>query len=464
MAESQETSGSRPGTPPHHPTFGVSLPQEYIQDTIAILYPNGKLRSIEQLPTGKSFNNRIYFVSVDASSHPVPGPRADVQNLVLKVNGRFFGAHKIQNEVACLGILERYCPELPVPRVVAWSEDGSIIQTKMASEGGPPVHAQPDLSSARGRHPGWILMTRLPGEPFSSVIDTVRDGEAVQASVGQQLAEIVASWRTKVPPARHCGNILIVPRDGKKDAKTEAGESTELDDVPELTGSVPRKLAIRGLLGDGIPPSQTPISSVLDLHRVRFRAKLRELETVDTYAPNRGALVPLVSHFIAETLPHLFAGGGAGVGMGGGSVPAPAEFVFTHYDLSPRNTLVSFFPDPTASTTSHASPKITGIIDFEFAGFFPPSHEFVNDYVDNGGDWPEQVYSSYLARLAELGVPTPRRGIDERLWKLEHRLGILLDSIAPWWLPGGMDGDAVEAKLLECRGVAEGCVRELGAA
>ena len=151
---------------------------------------------------------------------------------------------------------------------------------------------------------------------------------------------------------------------------------------------------------------------------------------------------------------------------GGGSVPAP-EFLFTHYDLSPRNTLVSF-PDSTTSTTctctSHVSPKITGIIDFEFAGFFPPSHEFVNDYVDNGGDWPEQVYSSYLARLEELGVPTPRRGIDERLWKLEHQLGILLDNIAPWWLPGGMDGDAVEAKLLECRGVAEGCVRELGAA
>jgi len=187
-------------------------------------------------------------------------------------------------------------------------------------------------------------------------------------------------------------------------------------------------------------------TSVFDLHRIRLETNLRELETNNTFTPNRD-LAPEVSHFITNTLPKLF--------------PAPAQadsFFFTHFDLSLRNTLVTITTDPDGNP---GTPKLTGLIDFEFSGFFPPSHEFVNDCVDNGGDWSEAAYAAYLKRLAELEVATPLDGIDEKEWIVEHKLGMLMDNIAPWWLPGGFTEVEVEEKLKECSGVVKGLLGEL---
>ena len=142
---------------------------------------------------------------------------------------------------------------------------------------------------------------------------------------------------------------------------------------------------------------------------------------------------PRLADFVSNTLPTLELANG----------PA-AKFVFTHFDLSPRNVLVSGTP-----------PRVTGLVDFEFSGFFPEVDEFVNDYVDNGGDWPSAAYEAYLGRLAELGVNTPAHGIDEAVWKQAHWFGQMIEHIAPWWLPGDKGEEGLRGALQESASVVE---------
>ncbi|KAK0624060.1 hypothetical protein B0T14DRAFT_517481 [Immersiella caudata] len=420
-----ESGGLRPGTPPHHPIFGIKLPISHIEAIFAAIYPHRKLLSVSQLPSGNSFNNRIYFLSVARST-------TSPLELVLKVNGRFFGSDKIQNEVSSLRILEQYCPDLPVPRIIAWSEIGHTITMPSSDEDYGTCQQVPIPIEEVG-YPGWILMTRVPGEPISSL---TLDAPAM-TSLGTQLADMVASWRRKIPHTSNCGNLLF--------SSSSLADPVDIDLAHEdarPSGPIDAFI-VRGLLGDGIPPGN-PISSTLDLYRIRLQHKVHELSQNDIYAPNRD-LAPEISDLITKnTLPKLFPAG-----------PDSDSFIFTHFDLSPRNTLVS----------SHGNhpPKITGLIDFEFSGFFPPSDEFVNDYVDNGGDWPEEIYAAYLSRLEELEMPTPRKGMPERVWMVQHRLGVLMDNIAPWWLPGGFDEEEVEGKLRECREVVRITLKELGA-
>lgn len=113
--------------------------------------------TIEQLPSGKSFNNRIYYVDIhtklrsgeeslvcsDASDTGDDEPLERITSrrtpattsYALKVIGRGFDARKIQNEIACLLLLEKYCPSMTVPRVLSWSEDGERVQTRSDPQG-----------------------------------------------------------------------------------------------------------------------------------------------------------------------------------------------------------------------------------------------------------------------------------------------------------------------------------------
>jgi len=124
----------RPPTPPHHPTHSDHFSHSKITSIISSTLPHCDLLSIEQLPSGKSFNSRIYFLAIETETRDTSGEDngEDAFNrqtkLVLKVSGQFFGPDKVQNEVSCLWLLERYCPDVPAPRVIAWSEDGSQVR------------------------------------------------------------------------------------------------------------------------------------------------------------------------------------------------------------------------------------------------------------------------------------------------------------------------------------------------
>jgi Ser/Thr protein kinase RdoA (MazF antagonist) len=400
-------------TPPHHPIFGVYLEHDRIRQIIGSVFPSHEVLSIHQLPSGQSYNNRIYFVDTRQAQKDAVGLR-----LVLKVNGRFFGANKTQNEVGCLSLLETDCPSVPSPRVYAWSDDG---QTISVPTGGHSIERH-NLESTT---PGWILMSRVPGQNLSQLSGTLDD--ASLRSVGSQVAEMVAVWRRSIPLQRYCGNLRF----------SSAVNQDNAADIPEKLSSP--SLAIRGILADAIDTS-APIDSLLNYYKLGLENKLHDLESKDLFAPNR-KLGPMVRAFINGVLPSL-----ALVQSNDGSNP----FIFTHYDLSPRNVLVSGSP-----------PAVSGLVDFEFSGFFPALDEFVNDYVDNGGDWPAAAYEAYLERLGELGVPTPAKGVDKNIWRQAVCLGKLVNNLAPWWLPGPHEGDELLAQLLKAEEVVRDMISKL---
>ncbi|UNI24849.1 hypothetical protein JDV02_010567 [Purpureocillium takamizusanense] len=410
----QNLDHGRPPTPEHHPTAGVRVHRQEIEAIVACAFPASELLSVVQLGSGESYNNRIYFLEL---RHPRPpsSEESASQRVVLKVNGRFFGANKVQNEVACFQLLERYCPEVPTPRALAWSEDGTVATMDTPFKKGSCALGLP-AGVDELQHGGWILMSRVPGGPVAT--DDL--DQATLAQLGGQLGDMVASLRQNVPAQKHCGNICLPPGDPGADT------------VPRLDGS---SLTIRDILQEGIKTGE-PVKSANAYYRLRLEEKLHELETTDTYAPNRAIVQPLRT-FISETLPHL--------GLAGGGIPA-GEFVMTHYDLSPRNVLVSGQP-----------PRVTGLVDFEFAGFFCPVEEFLNDCIGNAGDWPQVFYDAYLERLREKGVSTPAHGFDPDVWERYHWLETLAGQIAPWELPGDYADDELREKLRE----AEVGVREM---
>ena len=188
--------------------------------------------NIEHLPSGKSFNNRIYFINLN---EPVLNTRPEWKDkevevaksstqiqssfLVLKIAGHPFGRNKVQNEVACLLLLERYCPSIPCPKLIAWSDDGKKVRTPQfprgfrdteakkvpvlaiqAEDGVPIENVRKDTEGQ-----GWMLLTREPGKPVSSEDLSGKAGDELM----RQIAVHVASWRKDMPAAKAVGNLRM---------------------------------------------------------------------------------------------------------------------------------------------------------------------------------------------------------------------------------------------------------------
>jgi hypothetical protein len=310
---------------------------------------------------------------------------------------------------------------VPVPRLVAWSDDGELV-TIAHDEAQTRTVRKPDRV---GNHGGWILMTRLPGCPINSM-----EGyeSAAKANTGRNLADFVATWRREIPLQRLCGNLRFHDPISERPADLV---------LKSPASSIGHELDISGLLNvDGDVPFRIP--STPEYFRIRLEAEMHKLKTSSTYERNR-TLLPLLDTFLLETLPKI-------------DFMAPQDandFVFTHYDLSPRNVLI---------VHDEAGPsRITGIVDFEFAGFFPPLEEFVNDEVHNSGDWDSEVYAEYLNRLEEHGIATPGKSINAEAWRRSRFMEKLISLVAPWWLPGEYQGEGLIEKLKE----VETAVREM---
>jgi hypothetical protein len=343
------------------------------------------------------------------------------EEFVLKINGRDFKGDKIENEVSCLRLIEVFCTGIPVPRAIAWSQDGS----KMTAARGNGSATQPLEEHAFDRNTGgWILMTRVPGEP----IDLSEHNKERLADLAVQLADHVTDWRQNIPRQVHGGSL----RFQENEYKNSRPDITLID-----SRDVGASLVVRGILGEGIR-CLDPIATVGDYYKVLMENKLQTLKTNETFESNRSLIAP-VRKFMQEILPTMNR-----VNTG---VDA---FIFTHYDLSPRNVLISGSP-----------PKITGIVDFEFAGFFPPLDEFFNDYIENSNDWPKDVYEAYLKRLEENGVATPLKSVDKDHWKQVYLLQQLVQNIAPWYLPSKYRGEGLEEELDKSRVLVEEVLERL---
>ena len=414
------------------PLTASTRPSPAIEDLLSTGFPHLSLVSVTPLPEGRSYNNRIYYLEVlrqenqsAPSTQSPPPPSGQTENLVLKVNGRFFGADKIENEVSILRLLMSRCPEIPVPRIVAWSRDGESMSILHTTTSLARVMQRP--SGSDWNH-GWILMTRVPGEPIS-ILDL---DEPYIKYLMVQLADHVAAWRRAMPLQTKCGNIRF--RNGEfADCKAEIClNESGISDADELV--------VRGMLGEGLK-RHNAITSYSEYHCAKIENKLKDLEASNTYAPSR-SLARRLRSFLDDNSSLLHR-----------SNPSLTDiFFFTHYDLSPRNILVSVQPNGTY--------LITGIVDFEFSGFFPPMDEFLNDSISNEGDWPPAAYQAYLDRLEQKGVATPVT-FSTAEWDNACQLEKLVQNIAPWWLPGEYSGKELDGELAKSRLIAEEMLESL---
>ena len=480
---------NRPPTPPHHPTYGVRLTDKQITSLVENAHPDLEVTKIEQLPSGKSFNNRIYFISATtrSSDHATATPDQNIQ-LILKLSGRFFGPEKVQNEVAALTLLEERCPSIPVPRVWSWS-DGEmrhgwrlVYAREIDHELGidrrkivfKEVPTLTEYSTAENKHIGWLLTERLPGRPMSA--DDLRGPQT--ESLLHELVHYVATWRMISSPV--AGNLRLYPKQDVDDtADTDRSDRSHPRSVKHISTILasPGDLAmiIDGLLLRNYFPGShdPPITSRLSYYCTIILDQLEKVKREDVFAHTRAAIVRLIEEDPNSLLQYtlcrlsLFADSKpvttlpqsstpsseqeeehvAAPEQDPGPDPVGAPFIFTHYDLSPRNILVS--------TSSSNSLNITGLVDFEFAGFFPPEEEFTNTEVNNGsdpsdGDWVDNSWGRFLNCLESAGVKDVKNRTlkSHEEWEQAKLLVRINEDVAPWWLrEGGIKGEELEAAL-----------------
>lgn len=401
-------------TPPHQPTYGVHLDEETIFAILKYSVPElSAPPAISGLPHTKGFNNRIYIIE------PKDG---NSQSYVLKVNGRFFGAAKVENEVSCLLLLNHYCPDLPAPKVISWSTGGSSIARRDST--GKIINAEGKVSSDV---PGWILMTHMPG----SAVDVATLSSESKAELSKQIADSITLWRNNVPASFTSVNLHFGPY-SLETAETSlyrpgsaTGEQMHIYGVAESNNDCP------------------PLTSLLDYYRTEIDFAVQTLSNDPAFVSNREALLPRLRRFIDETLPCLpiFQNRGD-----------RGYFEFVHSDLFPRNIMMAGSP-----------PRLTAIVDFEFSGFHPPMQEFVQEWLPeaDGSDWPPDMHQMILEELGKRGQQTPR-SLSSDEWEQTKKFALLRNYIAPWWIgTGSVEGDEMVRQLSNARKVVEEAIEEL---
>ena len=403
-------------TPPGHPLHGLELSDETISKIVAqaLRVPLAYI-SVSRLPHGQSFNNRIYFIDVE-------GVSGHHHSYVLKVNGKYFDAQKIENEVACLLALDHFCPELPVPKVVAWSLNGSDIAKRnlLSQEGNMPdvgLEYGNITSNEADALPGWILMTKLPGK----VLDLLNLGNDETSHMVKQIASILLSWRRNISKSMSAGDLRLHAPSPETADRTYYYPSFHFG----------HSIYNYGVVGSA-NSSTTPMSSVQEFWESEIRSQMKRLGDMEIFAPNRETVLPLMERFLEDVLPKL-----AVCNQGRNSVHegtgAGGSFTFTHTDFAPRNILVS---DSSPS-------QVTGVVDFEFAGFLPQFEEFVAMYLgckveedieEEGGDWPPKFYRRMLEEMELQGEKTVLSLRGTREWSELKCLESIRMQVAPWWL------------------------------
>lgn len=266
-------------------------------------------------------------------------------------------------------------------------------------------------------------MTRLPGEP----IDPAALTETDMSRLSTQLARLVANWRFNVPTSECCGNLRF--RSDRSASNTSRWKKAGIDyDVA---------VDIEGILEIGLSRTDRQIDSLLCYWKTRLSNALRKLNQEAVYIANRGSVKYRVEQFLTKTLPALSIFQDSHKQVGG--------FIFSHIDLAPRNVLVS------------ASPlRISGILDFEFSGFFPWMQDFTGKSIvsedDDEEGWPVAMHAQILQKLDDQGIMTPLRLKGSNLWIELMNLSQLETYIAPWWLSAdGINANELEKELGEAR-------------
>ncbi|RMZ89724.1 hypothetical protein DV736_g3058, partial [Chaetothyriales sp. CBS 134916] len=384
----------RVSAPGQDPAYGVHLSSARINYIVASLYPDHSAQ-VTEAPDGFSVHNRIYFLEIAPNPTLSSSVTDKPIHAVLKVCGQFFNHTKIQNEVAALFLLARYCPSVPVPQIIAWSEDGVTISTF-----NQPI---PDSSTIRDERPRpWMLVTHPPGRPLTTADLDSAAGPAIIA----QIAQHNASWRGSIPSVPMFGNVRF------------RTASTPPNSLP-----LHEALSIEGFLLCH-RPVPGPITTMLDYYMYMLKDQIHKVMSSRPYDDIRCDLVPLVAEFIERDLLYLSC-----VRPNSKEDVSP---VFSNVQLSPRNIFVEDGPNGQIT--------VTGIVNFEFAAFLPEIDEFANEFIRREGDWAERHYTTLMYELARLGCRVPplerlspdiNNKFSEQEWAEACLLWKLIDNVAP---------------------------------
>lgn len=426
---------SETSTPPHNPTYGVKLSTEQLEAIVAVALPPQKLVQSSELARGKSFNNRIYFLEVEANS---TGP----QRYVLRVCGHFFGKRKVQNEVGWLLKLKQYCPSIPVPEVVAWSEEGDTVETSN--------RGALDLSNhqkAISKH-GWVLQTRLPGRVL-----TIEDLDGPHGSaILHQLALHLATWRTDLPSDGAIGNMSLPSLDDRS--------------VSALTAT--RDFVAAGLLlthTQETPPGG--LQNWSEYYQFLLSDQYGHMMRSPQLEPLRAVVEDDVERFLKRLFSLPFLAG-------------EAEARFTHMDFAPRNILLADAADV------DQPPQVSGILDFEFSAFLPAPAEFLNSLVNQPDDWPSHHYKTLLTHLRNIEndnsarsqrqsvcipvtePPEPPCEESQRCQCNYHKfeclsvLEAVIANVAPWYImPNSHAEDSLQAECQKAAKIVQEGIKRL---
>ncbi|RMZ80243.1 hypothetical protein DV738_g2754, partial [Chaetothyriales sp. CBS 135597] len=395
----------RVSTPRHDPAYVSPARINYI---VSSLFPNYSAK-VTDPARGFSVGSRIYSLEIAPNQTPASSSGTNkTLNAVLKVCGRTFNHTKIQNEVAALFLLGRYCPSVPAPQVIAWSEDGVTISTF-----NKPI---PDSSALGDEKPRpWILVTQPPGRPLKTADLDSAAGPAIIA----QIAQHNASWRRSIPSLPVFGNIRF-----------------RSSSIPPNSLPPHETLSIDGFLLCH-RPVPGPITTTLDYYMCMLKDQIHKVMSSRPYDDVRCDLVPLVAEFIERDLIYLSC-----------VRPNNREEISPIFsaELSPRNILIDYGPSGRVT--------VTGITNFEFAAFLPEIDEFANEFIRREGDWQERHYTMLMEELGRLGCKVPplaglSREVENKFsdqeWTEACLLWKLIDSVAPAYV---VDGNPDNPKLV----------------
>ena len=413
-------AGARPPTPPHLPTYKVHLSEQRIQVIINTLFPQSKVIKIKQLESGKSYNNRIYFIDIEESIEPSTEQSNATTSLILKLAGHFFDYRKIENELGCLLLLRKHCPDLPVPEPFAWSANGATIETV----GGVKIEAG---GSERFSDHAWILMSKLEGKVLTCADLDSKYGNGLL----KQLAGYLTMWRTRVPQSPVWGNLAFQP-----DRKLEESGKTFTDLMNDKT------FLIDGYLFNNFYWPNTSL-----FYSTLARDKLSQMRRESHFGRTKSAHADEWEEWADKELPRY-------------PLCQGRSCVLTHLDFSPRNIL-----------TAHRDGvlMVSGIIDIEFMSFAPPEEEFLNAMVRQEGDWEDRHWQIILREMSKLGQqvpPTPgvskEQCYNDIEWKQARIIAKTIDRIAPWEIvEGKFEEEELNRELDEAAGVVNEGIRRL---
>ncbi|CAF0976318.1 unnamed protein product [Adineta steineri] len=245
----------------------------------------------------------------------------------------------------------------------------------------------------------WILMTRLSGQNMSIVCKTQKLSLNAKKSIIRDLADYISQMHFKIPRFDKIGALMINGQIG-----------TDLNQLG-------------------------PWSTYEQFIQTRVQAEKKILNEDITFSSVKDSMLDAIDRFEKIQLP-IFS-----------NLP----FVFSHGDLDFQNILISI--------NDLELPRITGIVDWEWAGSFPCSEEYFTSY-NYFLDDDKEIRIYFLNELEKRNILTPRT-IEH--FSLLEKINQFVTNLAPWDLTDLVNPDylIVNKRLEQSSSIVLSALNEL---